>query len=191
MKTITVSDKDYETIMELSKELQLQENDGQAFPYFWSPRSTKWGIGTDDDEEVFHLDGTDYAAKELFEEDEDLRDRYLETIKRENPEVEFKEQIKFKDIDPWSWEFFLETEDHVKHYRREEEVRENNFSLFKSDVKDHIECNAHHLGNKPHTYANTIFRMPKMEQLIECFYRLNPQKNEKINQEAERFVLEK
>lgn len=35
MKTITVSDEDYKVLMELSKELQKQDNHGQAFSYFW------------------------------------------------------------------------------------------------------------------------------------------------------------
>lgn len=183
MKHITISDKDHETLMELSKELQLQENDHQAFPYFWSPRSGRYEIGTEDDEKVFYLDEGVETAEELFN-DLDLKDEYL---KNEGMGAE----TKFSDIDLSSWEDFLEGKEYSAHYRREEKVQENNFSLFKSDVKDHIRCNLHHLGNKPHTYANTIFRMAKMERLIKCIYRLNPQKDDEINHEAKRFVVGK
>jgi len=39
---ISVSEKDYKILMELSKELQLQENDNQACPYFWGAGSPFW-----------------------------------------------------------------------------------------------------------------------------------------------------
>lgn len=183
MKQITVSDEDYEALMRLSADLQKQENDSQAFPYFWSPRSTKWGIGTDDDEKVFYLDDCAETSEEIYDNHCSLS-MGLKFLDSENlPMV-----TEFNDIDLDAWEDFLEEEGYTVHYRREEEVLENNFSLFKSDVKHHVECNAHNLGDKPHTYANTVYRMPKMQMLIECMYRLNPQKEEEINHEARRFV---
>jgi hypothetical protein len=171
MKQIYVSDEDYETIMELSKELQMQENDYQAFPYFWSPRSTKKVLGTDDDEKIFYKDGGVNTAEELFNDDE-LRKEYLE-----NREIYL------------DWDEYLEEKGYTISYQKNEKIVENNFSLFKSDVKNHVQMNSHHLGKDPHTYANTIFRMPKMTKLIECIYRLNPQKEEIINNEAKRKIV--
>lgn len=178
MKTIQVSDDDYKVLMELSKELQIQENDSQAFPYFWSPRSTKYGIGTDDDEKVFYSDGDDTCtAEELYNDNDDLRNQYLE-----DNEIDLK--TEFDDIDLDDWEDFIGQGEYTEYYRREEEVSENNFSLFKSDVKQYIKHNSHHLGGRPHTYANTIWRMQKMVELVKCLYRLNPQPKEDTNDEA-------
>lgn len=166
MKTIQMSDEDYKTLMELSKELQTQQHDSQAFPRFWSPRSTKYEIGTGDDEKGFYFDGEFETSQELFNDD-DLRKKYLKN-------EEMKAETDFSGIDLYSWEKFLEEEGYTMAYRRETEVLDNNFSLFKSDVKKYIRLNKHHLGKAPHTYANTIFRMHKMEKLIKCLYRLNP-----------------
>ena len=77
---------------------------------------------------------------------------------------------------------------------RESEVRrysvdwkdetDHNPSLYLSDVHGFIETNQHHLGRNPHTYAQTVWRMPKMISLIKAIYRLNPQARETINPEA-------
>lgn len=175
MKTIQVSNKDYETLMQLSKELQTQKNDYQAFPYFWSPRSTKFGIGTSDDEKTFYKDDSVDTAEELFTDD--LKERFLQ-------EEKMGAETQFKNIDLYLWEDFLEKNGYAVNYRREEKIEENNFSLFKNDVKLHIQNNKHHLGKNPHTYAHTIFRMYKMEELIKCLYRLNPQPEKDTNNEA-------
>lgn len=184
MKQITVSDEDYETLMELSKELQTQENDHQAFPYFWSPRSTKKVIGTDDDELlIYDSDDCETSTlKDLATENEELFNSFL---KFEDLGI----HTEYDDIDVDSWEnYILNFSNDCSRYRivyeKDEDISESNYSLFKSDVQHHINCNSYHLGRKPHTYGNTFFRMFKMEALVKCLYRLNPQEVDKINHEA-------
>jgi len=190
MKAITVSDADYDLLIALSKELQEQENDFQAFPYFWSPGSAKKVIGTEDDEPLVY-DGDDVYtlrgyAEHCTENDIDLWDDFADTneIPGNIGDYNF-------DGDNGDWKSHLEYStgyDIDIVYQRDEMVQESNFSLFKSDVKGFIEANTHHLGDKPHTYANTIFRMPKMEALIKAIYRLNKSNKENVNPEAARFM---
>jgi len=184
MKTISVSDEDFTLLMSLSKELQEQENDGQAFPYFWSPRSTRFVKGDDNDEACIYTDGSVSSLEEFAENDPELWSAFL----KDNDE----EQCAYDDAlaDIWDWKEYIEdaSPDHYVVYRAKEQVQENNFSLFKGDVKGHIKCNSHHLGKDPHTYANTIFRMPKMEALIKAIYRLNQATDIKVGHEALRFA---
>jgi hypothetical protein len=186
MKTINVSDKDYELLMELSRELQAQENDHQAFPYFWSPRSTKDGIGTEDDTPMVY--DNDAAETYTLEEYSKVNERLFRKFLNENELEEDSEVDEYE----CEWSIFIDNcrnHDLVIIYSRDEEVIDNNFSLFKSDVKNYIDNNKHHLGRNPHTYANTITRMDKMEKLIEIIYRLNPQKEKHVNPEARRYVF--
>ena len=185
MKTITISDEDYKTLMDLSKELQTQENDYQAFPYYWEPSSLRT-------ERNFHGEGAIVVAydcrncekttpKELIEEAPDLWESFLELSDHtedtpyESIESEWVDHIK-DDVDYDVW-----TEDL-------EDQQERNHSLFKSDVKDFIDTNKHHLGKNPHTYSRTIWRMPKMEALIGAVIRINREHSEEVNHEAKRFV---
>ena len=184
MKIIELSDEDYAEIMELSKELQEQENDSQAFPYFWSPRSTRKTIGTEDDEAMIYSDGEVSTPAEYAEENHEVWLAFLESI--DKGECQFDESL----AETFDWQDFITSNDCDCYivYQKEENISENNFSLFKSDVKGHIECNRHHLGKDPHTYANTVFRMPKMRALIEMIYKLNNDKNIKLNREAAVYV---
>lgn len=186
MPTIEISEKDHKLLMELSKELQTQENDSQAFPYFWGPRSTKAGIGTEDDTKIIY-DSTmaeTYTLEEFAECNEEVFAGYLSS-------EDLDSDTKYSEIDEDEWiEYVVDTcPDTNIVYSREEQKSEHNFSIFKSDVRNHIETNRHHLGKDPHTYARTFFRMRKMEELVRIVYRLNPQRKEDVNEEARRYVL--
>lgn len=180
MKTIQLSDKDYELLMELSAELQRQDNDFQAFPYFWQPISTRKVIGTEDDEPIIYdnVHVETYTFEEYFSENEDEFKRFLESV--DEPENSSFDDVSFDDLKYW-----VECQSGIDIvYQKEKQIPEQNFSIFKSDVKKHIESNGHHLGKNPHTYARTIWRMPKMEALVRILYRLNPLPEKEINQEA-------
>ena len=189
MKTITLSDEDHKALMEFSKELQIQPNHSQAFPYFWEPASEKLVENADNEGDVAQV--IDYEDGETY------------TIER------------YAEINPGKWKEFIHTEEYEElEYDSDLEAAwfdfldfncegigvfssdwkqssDHNPSLFLSDVKGYIEANSHHLGRNPRTYARTVHRMPKMASLIEIIYRLNPQPSDDINDEARRFVLKK
>lgn len=193
-KFIEVSDEDYETLMELSKELQLQSNDGNAFPYFWEPAHEVLEMNANDEgEETYVYDFRQAESYTLEEYAEDNEQLWYDYVLDSDTAIEGSDTLErpYTKEDESGWREYIEdhmgscvriyTQDWVQHTT-------HNPSLFKSDVKNFIETNKHHLGRNPHTYARTSFRMYKMEKLIECLYRLNKQPKELVNHEAVRFV---
>ena len=126
MKNINLTDEDYNILMELSKELQVQERDHQGYPRFWSPRSTRKTIGTVDDVPVFYnhaLDGM-YSPEEISEEYPEEFANFLKDY--------YTVDTKYEDISEDWW--ISEVEDNIRdctlYYQKDEEVCENNFSFF-------------------------------------------------------------
>lgn len=192
MKHIAVTDEDYQTLMDLSKELQTQENDSQAFPYFWEPRSKKTTQGTDDDDHVIydHNNSDRWDPKELAEDQPDFFKSFLESESedRELSYDKYMDDNSFHSPERKWIDFVGEDPDYSIIYEKTEIQSEHNPSLFKSDVQEFCKHQTHHLGEKPGTYARTVWRMPRMKQLIEAIYRLNKQPKAFVNHEALRFV---
>lgn len=171
-KKIELSDSDYDSLMELCKEMQTQENDCQAHPYYWEPRSSKPVQSPNEEGELmFGYDDSSSTPENMWDDSyfEDNKAAFLEGIGSENAE--------YLDIED-EWIDFIESDPNfTKWYQVIEQQTEHNPSLFKSDVKGFIEGNKHHLGKDPHTYANTIWRMPKMIKLVSILCRINKQEN--------------
>lgn len=194
MKTIQISDEDYNLLMEFSKELQTQPNIGQAFPYFWEPASEKLKINVNNEGEVSEIYDYDqsetYTPEDYADQNTTLFGEFL--VDQELIKFPGEKYIKYEDIDEQDWIEYVDTyaSTITNVFSSDwEQKTEHNPSLFMSDVKTFIESNKHHLGRNPHTYARSVWRMPKMEKLIEIIYRINPQKKEDINEEARRFVV--
>jgi signal-transduction protein with cAMP-binding, CBS, and nucleotidyltransferase domain len=185
MKTIQVSDEDYKTLMDLSKELQTQTNNHQAFPYFWEPASERRVYNMHDEGRLVSVIsfGEQYDAKSLWENHEELAQKYLE-------EKELPEDTIFSEIEKYDWmNWACENDGYMEIYTEDwEQKTEHNPSLFLSDVENFIESNPHHLGKDPHTYSRSFFRMPKMEALITAVANLNKDHGEEINHEIKRFI---
>lgn len=189
MKTIEVSDEDYVILMELSKELQTQDNNGQAFPYFWEPSSEKLVCNVNDEgEEVFVYDydsSERYSLEEYSKHDPKLWKQYL-------VEEKYEDEIRVYDEEEDSSDWFLYVKynaDNARVITQDWERKcEHNPSLFMSDVKNFCETNQHHLGRHPHTYSHSFFRMPKMEALVVALCRLNKQPIDTVCEEARRFI---
>lgn len=189
MKTIKVSDEDYKTLMGLSRELQLQPNHCQAFPYYWEPRSDrrKYDLNGEGKFKIAVLDSEEYDPVELAEEEPELFGEFLadtDILLRYQKwwNGDLKGFLAIADKEWTSW--LCDNKDYTLYTYNMEPKSEHNPSLFLDDVKSYIECNQHHLGPNAHTYGNTIQRMPRMEQLVEALYRLNPQSKDDMCNEA-------
>ncbi len=193
MKTIQVSDEDYEVLMGSSKELQMQPNHSQAFPYYWEASSGTRQINPHDEGKIVMLYDDDnsesYSPKEFAEYNPQLYEAFLRNNK--TPCVlENNIQKYYPDMEvSWIDHVLDDRNIDVKRYSQDwVDEPDHNPSLFLSDVQGFIETNQHHLGRNSHTYAQTIWRMPKMIKLVEAIYRLNPQARETINSEAASIV---
>ena len=172
MKTIELEDKDYDTLIELCNEMRTQENDSQAKPIFWSPSSYKPVLNYHDDGsivQVYH-DGDTYSLEEFAEQDEFYTyTAFLESGCFHDYELD----VYYKGLEE-SWWTYIETsidEAYIITFDLEQQ-QEHNHSLFKSDVKNFINSNQHHLGERPHTYAKSIWRMNKMEKLVSILEKI-------------------
>jgi hypothetical protein len=192
MKTIEVSDKDYEILMELSKELQTQDNHGQAFPYFWNPSGIEHVPDEQGDIVTIIVDCEQYTPEDFAEYDPELWNKFRDYWNESDEEgEETVPEVYPKNFD-WESEWMDEIKDKYRdayvYHEKKERVVDHNMSIFYSDVKNFCASNSHHLGNKPSTYARTSWRMPKMKNLMECLLRINKTvPKECVNHEALRF----
>lgn len=169
-KYIEVSDDDYNILMELSKELQIQDNDGQAFPYYWSPSSLEYITDYyNGDITMILIDDEPCPITEFKEQYPEEYDIFLKEFIDDYNRA-FDIDIDIVDL----IEFIEKTFSGVHiYYQKEERIINNNISIFKSDVINFCKNNHYRLGTDPKPYANSIFRMNKMKLLIECLCRLN------------------
>lgn len=160
MKTIEVSDKDYDILMELSKELQLQDNYGNAFPYFWEPSSIRQVPDEVNGNIVIVFDHDQSETYSLLDYVE-THDSVLHGLIGMYDYVEEQIINGLKNEESF---IMLDTISYIKHfvdnadvyYEREERITEHNPSLFLSDVKQFCNANKHHLAKDPKPYARTL-----------------------------------
>jgi hypothetical protein len=182
MKTIELSDKDYKDLMELSKEYQTQENDCQAFPYLWEPSSLHLVPDVNGEGEItkMYKDSEEYTPQEFAELNESDFDSFIsEQAEIDESCSDIKcDDKRFNEVEK-DWIIYVELNDLadcIRTFNKEDES-EHNPSFFKSDVQEFIKNNWYHLGEKPHTYARTAWRMDRMEKLVSILCRINPQEN--------------
>jgi len=175
MKTITVTDKDYETLMELSKELQTQTNNAQAFPYYWNPASYKQEVnihGEGAEIEVSY-DCDTYTLEEFAESYEKFYNEFIDDFNLYGDKP-YALGIYHKDLENAWMDYISNYIDEATTWTLDwEHKEEHNPTLFLKDAESYVKNNAHHLGKDPHTYSRTIQRMPRMEMLVECLLRIN------------------
>lgn len=179
MKTIELTDEQYELLQSLVQELQTQPNWLQAFPYFWVPSSLKKVPNVNDEGREVTIFDSDYCEqytpREYAEEFEDRWEAFLEDT-GEWDEDSDEEPRAYTDDDEEDWVDYIRdycTGARVYTYDWERQT-ENNPSLFLSDVQNFCDTNQHHLGREPKPYSSTIWRMPKMEQFIKLVMSMVP-----------------
>lgn len=188
MKTIELRDEDYKALMELSKELQTQDNHGQRFPYYWNPSSIK---RVPDEDGEFHMIYDydlceSYTIEEYAERDNDLWNEFCAEWFDED-ERDWSDIADILAMYSGEWVEHIQDKRPNTHIYHETEERkcEHNISFFLSDVKSFIKCNSHHLDRDPKTYGRSVWRMGKMEKLMEILLRINNDvPEEEINHEA-------
>jgi len=172
MKTINVTDKDYEVLKELLDELKTQDNDSTANP-MWSISSKHNDIITIEDSAedymIFSNDGCDnIRLSSLCEElkKNEYDDEYVQYI---GDYDYFLDEIKndFEERDLLNYLHENENDLGITIIPvKSDNKLETNCGLFKSEVKRHIELNSYHYGENPHTYCFSSWRMPKTEELL-------------------------
>jgi len=151
MKTISISDENYEFLMNLSRELNEQDNRGTRMPYFFQVQ-TKHQIAVPEGNgiEAWFNDGslieTEEEIKEVIEEYQDY------TVDYDLLDDDTKEEI-------------LIDAGYSKVYYGYESRYENAFLTSKA-CDAHIEANRHNLSS-PVNYLSYASRNPELEKLME------------------------
>lgn len=162
--------EDIQFLKELQKEMNDQENDGQAAPRFWTIMDYKWEVtGEDYAERVRLFDN--HACEPLEIEDylEDVKERFEDGDFTDEEVEELELEIDLDNLDEVvNW---IENHDDDSRYYAIYEtevsfVAWNTLFFTKEEAQKHLEGNSHHYSSKAHTFAMTAWRAPKMERLI-------------------------
>jgi hypothetical protein len=190
MKTITVSDEQYSFLRECVSLLKTQDNRCTRNPIY-TIYSTKTIYGIDSQyssEEVFIWEDTSYTKEELLEffidngYRDDLLKWYAEFIGKNDISLIFEDSISeirkaFIETESYELEEFLNKYDIIITNTFEEDqqvVGGTCYSFFEQDAFDHIKMNKHNIaGKNVHTYADSLYRTPRMEKLLELLKNLS------------------
>lgn len=162
MKTIQITDEDYEFLQDLQHELNTQTNDGNAEPVYWGVMETK-EVGVPDgcgDPKIYLGDG----------DTEDLENAVAfigEYIDKENVE-------EWNEVDKTDMDAVVAFCNDVLHWndvrivavsKKSEISRMTGAFLTKRACQEYID-NYGYNHSRPHTYAMTAFRNFELERLL-------------------------
>jgi hypothetical protein len=186
MKTIQVSDENYEFLKECINELNTQDTKCTRNPIYtvWH-EVREYGIDENFTSDfVYVWEDEEYETlEELFTYldengyEDDLVQMYNDNNEREilNYDEYTKETIKSWFCETLtsyevetSMELLSDYNFSIVGVRNKDEQVVNGacFSFFEKDAKDHIEMNGHNIKGKKYTYADSLFRSPRMEKLM-------------------------
>jgi len=185
MKTIQVSDENYEFLKDCVKELNTQDTRSTRNPIYTVWHEIKeYGI-----EENFTSDFVYIWDDEEYETIEDLFNAidfngyekeliHAYNVNNDKLIVEYDDYTK-QVLKDWlcntltSYEVKEMMESLAGNFstvgvRNTEEQVVNGacFSFFEKDAKDHIELNGHNIRGKTYTYVDSLYRSPRMEKLM-------------------------
>jgi hypothetical protein len=164
MRTIQISDEDFEFLGELQHELNTQTNDGNADPVYWGVMDYSYDLTTEGNGEprITHDDGS-YTLEEAVEAvndnigeyDEEIQEAWTEVDKEDADDVAcfMRETLEwdFSDV------YWVEEKGHIS--------RHTGAFLTKRACKEYVERYGYN-HCRPHTYAMTAYRNFELERLL-------------------------
>ncbi len=164
MRTIQISEEDYEFLKDLQHELNTQENDGNADPVYWGVREYNYELTVEGNGEprITYDDGA-YTLEEA-----------VETVNENIGDYDEETQTAWDGIDKNDADdvayFMKETLewDYSDVYWVEEKARvttDTGAFLTKRACKEYIERYGYN-HCRPHTYAMTAYRNFELGQLL-------------------------
>ena len=171
MKTITLSDEDYEFLKDLQNELNTQTTDGNATPTFWMVEE-KRDVAVPDDcgtPYIVHDDGKWSLEEAIKAVEESFADYEGET--RDKWEAVDKEDIG-EIYDFMRFELGFDHLSGIADFRTEDVLsRDTGAFLTKRACKAYVERYGYN-HREPHTYAMTAYRNPELARLLNILKNL-------------------
>lgn len=162
MKTIELTDEMYEFLINLSKELNIQDNRCTASPYFFQIQEEKLiptgeGMGN----EIWVHDDI------VLRNENDIKEAIFD-YKEWNVDNE-EHQKMYNELSNFDIDDILE-ENFIKHYETTQLTYQNAFITEKA-CKEHIRLNSYNYTN-PVDYLSHAFRNPELEKLLNFIKKL-------------------
>ena len=163
MKSIEVTDEMYDFLINLSNELNSQNNRGTASPYFYQ-------IQTQDEILVPEGCGTEFYIDDdgnRYETDDELNDLISEVLEIPIEEVLGMDKGKKGNL-------ILENLDELdlRIVNLDYKDKYENAFLTEKACKEHINTNSYHY-NEPVDYLSYSFRNPELEKVLEFLKELS------------------
>lgn len=187
----SITREELEFLIALQKEMNTQDNVGQADPRFWVIKGTDKLYRVEDEEdgtELYDTDGRTMVADgiggivEYIQENllEDINERsgneYKLTVEHEifseyiyvewkDGQEEYSERLETaEEITEW-----LEDKGYDEYeaipYKIVPKIYENTMFITQKDAEEHLRKNDYHYSDDAHTYAMTAWRTPEIEKL--------------------------
>lgn len=190
-------------LLDLQKELNTQDDLGQAEPRFWVIKGSErfYHVEDADGFELYDSDGCSILAKDTKEICEYICENLLDEINAdrligEEFTVAYKKGIWGRDCILVKWisggcdeyEEIIELSDLneikdwlnaqgfnyiVVSYKILEKIYENTMFLTQADAESHLKANYYHYSEDAHTYAMTAWRDARMEKLIKILQEVD------------------
>lgn len=159
-KTIEVSEEMYDALMELSREINNQDNRITAMPYIFQVQQDKkiWDSSPNREHIVFVDFNSDHFE---FEGNPEGIRRLVEAYGMEEPEG--LDEMDQDDIRQWVLD---QPEFDVRECSYDIGQELSNAFLTAKACKEHIEANHYHYNN-PRDFLNHAFRNPELELIFE------------------------
>ena len=166
MKTIQITDEDYEFLKDLQHELNTQTNDGNADPVYWGVMESEMkGVPEGCGDPIIYMgDGGTMTTKEAIEY---IENDYLSDLddadKEEWADVD---KTDMDDVVRFMNENLNWHDVRMEDQRLEERIsRETGAFLTKRACKEYVERYGYN-HSKPHTYAMTAYRNFELARLL-------------------------
>lgn len=162
MKTIEVSDELYDQLIELSKELNTQDNRATASPYIFQIQ-TKMEVAAypGNGEQIWYNSDNERTLRTADEIKQYILEYMVEDLEIYGSEALTEAEGRFNCTDTSEW---LECHDFCKYDVDQVENLENAFLTAKA-CKEHIRLNHYHY-REPVDYLTHAFRNPELEMVL-------------------------
>lgn len=185
-----ITKEDLEFLIALQKEMNTQDNVGQADPRYWVIKGSEklYNVGREDGIELGYSDGYDTVADGLDEIAEFIKENLLEEINgccgddfsisvedlpfdnhlvvehTEDGEMRSDTLDTAQEINDWLEERGCD-EYQAFPYMILPKIYEDTMFLTQKAAEEHLKANSHHYSEDAHTYAMTSWRNPETEKL--------------------------
>jgi len=177
MKTIQITDEDYEFLKDLQHELNTQTNDGNADPVYWGVMESEMkGVPEGCGDPIIYMgDGGTMTTKEAVEY---IENDYLSDLddadKEEWADVD---KTDMDDVVRFMNENLNWHDVRMEDQRLEERIsRETGAFLTKRACKEYVERYGYN-HSKPHTYAMTAYRNFELARLLKILKTMEMKKD--------------